>query len=176
MVDGMSEFIAKLREEILTSQERRAALTKHKLSFVIATFGLGAITADKFETIGLLFLAPIIAFAFDLYIAGEDFGIKRAGGFLGRPDSSADVEEREWEKRVRKYGDPFSKFANPFVSIIVLISAAVLLWNQYHATNLYSLWLFVNVILIIAVWVYSHFANKAVRLFKEKIENTAYEE
>ena len=171
----MADFSAKLREEILKSQERRAALTKHKLSFVIATFGIGAVTADKFQTIGLLFLAPIIAFAFDLYIAGEDFGIKRAGGFLGRPDSSADDEEREWEKRVEKYWDPFSKFANPFVSMIILISAAVLLWEQYHTSNLYSFWLLVNVVLISAVWTYSHIANKKVRFFKEKIEKTKHD-
>lgn len=172
----MSVFGEKLREEILKSQERRASLIIHKLSFVIATFGLGAVTAEKFQTIGLLFLAPIIAFAYDLYIAGEDFGIKRAGGFLGRPDSDADDEEREWEKRVEKYWDPFSKFANPFVSMIVLMSAAVLLWSQYHTNNLYSLWLFVNVILISVVWRYSHIANKKVRFYKEKIVETTHDE
>jgi len=63
--NNMSVFGEKLREEILKSQERRASLTIHKRSFVIATFGLGAVTADKFQTIGLLFrsrpLIPILS-------------------------------------------------------------------------------------------------------------------
>lgn len=164
----MKDFVEKLRDEILASQDRRSALTRQKLAYVTATFGLGAITAEKFvSTIGLLFLAPVIAFSFDLYIAGEDFGIKRAGGFLGREGSSTSDEEKEWEKRVKKYYDPFSKVANPFVSLIVLIAAAVLLWGKYHKDFLYFPWLLINAILICLLWASSHTINKKVREFEK---------
>jgi hypothetical protein len=168
----MKSFADKLREEILKSQDRRSALSRQKLAYVTATFGLGAISAEKFSTSGLLFLAPVIALSFDLYIAGEDFGIKRAGGFLGREGSSASGEEKEWEKRVKKHYDPFSKFANPFVSVIVLISAAVLLWGKYQGHFLYLPWLLINAILICLLWASSHTINKKVRDFEKPFEET----
>lgn len=162
----MGDFASKLREEINKSQDRRSALVHKKLSYVAATFGVGALSnIYGCTTSAVLFLAPIMAFAFDLYIAGEDFGIKRAGGFLGRVDSSASEEEKIWEARVKEHGDPFSKMANPFVSYLSLCAAAVVLWPAYINHWLYLPWLAVNVFLIFALWASSHFINKALKEF-----------
>lgn len=167
----MSDFSTKLREEILKSQDRRSALTLRKLSYVAATFGIGAITKISGSNSAILFLAPVMAFAFDLYIAGEDFGIKRAGGFLGRSDSEATAEEIAWETRVKLHSDPFSKFANPFLSVVSLIAAAVVLWPEYGSHALYIPWMAANLLFIAVLWLSSHFKNRAIKEFEKPLND-----
>lgn len=168
----MSEFTARLREEINKSQDRRSALTLRKISYVAATFGIGALTKISGPNSAILFLAPVIAFAFDLYIAGEDFGIKRAGGFLRRVDSGATEEEIAWEERVKTFGDPFPKIANPFLSVVTLIAASVVLWPEYRHHPLYFPWIVMNLLMVSVVWLSSHFKNKAVKEFEKSIKET----
>lgn len=163
-----NDFPKNLRNEIIQTQERRSSLVRQKLTFVTSLLGIGSISfGGKTETSILLYLAPIIAFVFDLYILGEDFSIKRAGGFLGRKDSNTCEEEKEWEKRCRQNRDPFSQLANPLLSLLVLILSSVILFPLTGSTMTYWLWLIINIFMILDIQIYSNFLNKKVQQFEE---------
>lgn len=165
-------FLNNLRSEIINTQERRSRFIRQKLTFVTSLLGLGSLSfGGKAGTSTLLYLAPIIAFIFDLYILGEDFSIKRAGGFLGRKDSKACEEEKEWEKRARENRDPFSLLANPLLSILVLILSTIILFTAARETLIYWVWLIINIFMILGVQVYSRYLCKKINYLKNNLEN-----
>ncbi|ODS36313.1 hypothetical protein BEH94_02850 [Candidatus Altiarchaeales archaeon WOR_SM1_SCG] len=165
---NVEDFMGDLRTEIRETQERRAAYIRQKFTYVIGLLGIGNISIGNFQPLPLLYLAPLIAFAFDLYILGEDFGIKRAGGFLGRESSNASNEVKEWEKRCRENRDQFSKIACPFLSVLVLIVSIVVLWPQDKNNILYWFWIATNILILIGIWAYSYILNKKVQKFEAK--------
>ncbi|MFH0790226.1 MAG: hypothetical protein V2A64_01190 [Candidatus Omnitrophota bacterium] len=165
-MQNSEDFLNNLRSEIIHTQERRSSLVRQKLTFVTSLLGLGSISfGEKAGTSILLYIAPIIAFIFDLYILGEDFSVKRAGGFLGRKDSKASEEEKEWEKRARENRDPFSQLANPLLSILVLILSSIILFPAMKQTLIYRVWLITNIFMILGVQVYSRYLCKKVQRF-----------
>ena len=76
------DFINGLREEILSGQERRSKYVILKLSFIVGLFGIGSMTISSVSLNSLIYLVPLVVAIFDLYILGEDFGVKRAGRFI----------------------------------------------------------------------------------------------
>jgi hypothetical protein len=165
MIDD-EDFIKDLRAEIRETQERRAAYVRQKFTYVVGLLGIGSISIGNLQFLSLLYLAPFIAFTFDLYILGDDFAIKRAGGFLGRDGSKAPQEEKEWEKRCRDNRDPFSKIAGPFLSVLVLIASIVVLYPQGDNNSLYWFWISVNILILIGICTYSHILNKKVQKYE----------
>ena len=120
-----------LRTEILATQERRAEYVRRKFVFVIGLLGIGSVSiGSDVKTLNLLYLAPIVSFAFDLYIVGEDFNIKRAGGFLKSDKSQASDSEKEWEQFARENRDPFSRIAGPLLSVIIFFASITQLWQR----------------------------------------------
>lgn len=171
----MASFNEDLRAEILSGQKERATLIRQKLSFVIVSFGIGSLSAEEVATNNLLYLSPIIAFAFDLYIAGEDYRVKRAGAFLAR-SSNASEDERRWQGLVARRRDPFSRIANPFVSLVVLAGAAYLLWRGSGAGALYGIWLSLNVALVVGVWLSSYVRNCRAREVEGELDGSGSRE
>jgi hypothetical protein len=98
---NIDRFLRGMLEEKLKSQEQRGKLVSQKLKWVSGLFFLGSI---KIETIGngpinlvlVLYLVPVIAIIFDLYISGEDFGVKRMGTFI-RLELPEELEGK-WER------------------------------------------------------------------------------
>lgn len=166
----MSAFEEKLREEIIETQKGRSKLVAQKFTFVISSLGIGSISSVAFSASALAFFAPIIASVFDLYIAGADYGIKRAGGFLGREGATTTDEEKVWESRVKRYPDPFSKVAGPMLSTLVLIAAILILYNNYHFEPYFIPWACLSVLLNVAVWIASHRLNSNIRNFEKEID------
>lgn len=122
-----SEFHRSLRAEIIQSQNRRSEFVKYKFTFVIGALGLGSLAMPgHISTSPLLFCVPVIALAYDLYILGEDFGIKRAGAFLARSRSKASDEEKAWEKLVAENRDHFSVVAGPILSLLATTGAGLM--------------------------------------------------
>lgn len=167
----MPDFRDSLRTEIIASQEERAAFVRQKFTYVIATFGAGSISSPSIPTSNLIFLAPIVAFTFDLYISGVDFGIKRAGAFLGAPGIETPPEEAHWQAWVTRRRDPFSKLAGPFLSGVVLLGSLYMIASgsakaaQIPGVPSWLLlvaWSLVNCVLIAGVWFYSHRMNHLV--------------
>lgn len=156
----MANFHEQLRQELIEAQKERGALVRQKLTFVITALGIGAVSTDAFPARNLLFLAPLISFVFDLYIAGVDYQVKRAGAFLGAPDAGTSEVERLWEGFVAENRDPFSRTANPLLSVLVLLASAVGLWASYGVSPFYLGWLLLNILLTAGVWYFSYKFNR----------------
>ncbi len=162
----MTPFHERLRQEILESQKERGELARQKLTFVMTALGVGALSTDSFSGSNLLYLAPFIAFVFDLYIAGQDFNVKRIGGFLGSGLSGTSNPEQLWEDFVRRNRDPFARIANPLLSLLVLLASAVGIWASQGVSPLYLGWLVVNALLTAGLWYSSHLRNQRVAALK----------
>jgi hypothetical protein len=125
--ESADPLLAALQEEKMKSQEHRAALVTRKLTWVTGLFALGTLRvrgAWPVESQVLLFLVPVVSLVFDLYILGEDYGIKRIGAFV-RTEMAASATAA-WERWVSDRRDRFSWSALPVSSGIILAGAAAL--------------------------------------------------
>jgi hypothetical protein len=135
------QFIHQLRDEIQAGQVRRSSYIKAKLAFVVSLLGLGAISLKGMsQTSHLLYLVLIVTFVFDLYILGEDFGIKRAGAFI-QTSPATPLEERAWEISLALKRDWFSYFANILSSFIAMLAASVGIYITKTVAIPFVLWL-----------------------------------
>jgi hypothetical protein len=162
------DFLKELRGEIESTQVRRASYIKAKLAFVVSMIGVGSISIVKAETTALLYLAPFVAYIFDFYVFGEDFGIRRAGAFF-RKSTSAPKEEILWERTVKNNRDPFSKIAGIGSSILVLLISATLIYKDEPST-VYCWWLLVNIAVLCIIWLYSWYVDIKVDKFTNELE------
>jgi hypothetical protein len=167
MSDESLAFREALRSELVASQQTRAAIVREKLLFVISALGLGVISSEWRSEPAILFLVPVVATLFDLYVSGEDFGIKRIGAFLGRRVRAQD-EEANWQQFVRENRDYFSQIANPASSMFGLLGAAGVLWPKRESYPGFWIWLVGFSLAILAVWTTSHFRNRHVRRVADK--------
>jgi|GEM_PF-705813 len=139
------DFVQHLREEKLATQKARADYTLHKLAYATALLGAGSIQVElqRFDLSWLLYLVPLVALTFDLYILGEDLSIKRIGAFLR--SSSVTPAEQQWEQWSARNRDVFAPFAMPLLSTLLLAAAALINWHksagQVGSTPLFWVWL-----------------------------------
>ena len=149
------DFINGLREEILSGQERRSKYVILKLSFIVGLFGIGSMTISSVSLNSLIYLVPLVVAIFDLYILGEDFGVKRAGRFIkGSP--ATPIEEKRWEQTVHDNRDPVTYIASVISSLIVIAVAIVALWKSEHTLILYRIWCVGCTLLIIFTAIYGY--------------------
>ena len=161
------DFLKELRSEIEATQVRRASYVRAKLVFVVSMIGAGSISIVKAETTILLYLVPFVAYIFDLYVFSEDYGIRRAGAFI-QESKETPREEILWERTVKENRDPFSKIAGIGSSMLVLIIAACLLYEE-GITQSYCWWLFANVLILFGVWVYGGYIDKKLDNFRKEL-------
>jgi isopentenyldiphosphate isomerase len=128
--DKSQEFINHLREEKIRTQEERTKYTLQKLAFVTGLMSIGSLNlaVGNIDFSLLLYLAPWVAIAFDFYILGEDYSIKRIGAFL-KAKSPAQIE-RQWEQWVANNRDPFAPWAMPVLTSLIFIGAALIAYQQ----------------------------------------------
>jgi hypothetical protein len=128
-----TEFIRHLHAEKLTAEEARTNFTLRKLTYVTALLGLGSLEIDVGQVTAtgalnlgaLLYLAPLVALASDLYILAEDYSVKRIGAFLGK--NSPDPLEHSWEEWVAINRDQFAPFAMSGLTTLVVLAALIIL-------------------------------------------------
>lgn len=101
---------------------------------------------------------PIVAFAYDLYTLGEDYGIKRAAIFI-RCSGATPPQEKLWEKLVPSKRDPLASLAGPLTSVIALGVAAAGLFPPESNSVVYSGWLALSASLIVGL---RYFKNRLV--------------
>jgi isopentenyldiphosphate isomerase len=130
-----TEFIKHIRSEKLKAEETRTTYTLKKLAYATALLGIGSlnINVGQIDLSMILYLVPWVALAFDLYILGEDYSVKRFGAFLGA--NSPDALERLWEKWVSENRDPFAPLAMPILTTLLLLAAATVIWVGGFATG-----------------------------------------
>ena len=151
-------FLTKLRDEIMESQKRRHDFIIRKLTYTTSLLGLSLfkipIGQTTFDLTFLLFIVPIIAVAFDLYIVAEDYGVKRIGEFFSREESETCDVERYWENTfVKKYNNRFAPIAFFVVTILLLFTSSLLLFqtniNIFYILILIFIVLFAEVFLLV---------------------------
>ena len=125
-----TEFLEHLRSEKLKAAEARTNYALRKLAYVTALLGIGSVDIEKFNLSALLYLVPFVALAFDLYILGEDYSVKRIGAFLGAKNSGA--LEQQWEQWVSNNRDPFAPVAMPILTTLAFLGAAIVIWIGSH--------------------------------------------
>ena len=164
-----TEFIKHLRAEKFNAQESRSKYTLQKLSYATVLLGVGSLNVDILQigalgpiNLGfLLYLVPWVALAFDLYIMGEDYSVKRFGAFLGA--NSPDGLERHWERWVSRNRDPFAPTAMPILNMLLLLGAAIMIWLGSAAVGIvFWIWLVVTTSLNWALFVYYRWLRKHV--------------
>jgi hypothetical protein len=131
-----ADFLKELRAEIAAIQSERDQLIRHKIAFVIGLFGIGSVKfSPHVNTVALLYMVPLVAIAFDMYIVGKEFRVRRAGAFFLKHFAKAPDNERDWEAFVRKpkNRDPFAPYAGALLSSIVLLASALTLATRWRS-------------------------------------------
>ena len=158
---SVERLIKSLTDEKLQAQQRRSTFNIRKLIFVGGLFSLGTVKfQDQLELSFVLYIVPFMSICFDLYILGEDYGIKRIGGFLR--NQFKNEPESTWENWVGLRRDPFATFAIPFLTLIVLISSSAVIWETAPHKVLFVIWLLVNILATIFIFVYSQHLRKSL--------------
>ena len=120
-----TDFLDQLRVEITEEKKKRTDFVKAKITFIVSLLGIGSISFNEsLQTKFLFYILPLIGFFFDLYIWGENFGIKRAGRFIKKsPEVSS--EEKIWETSIQLHRDRYSYIAGVVSSILILFAATM---------------------------------------------------
>jgi cell division protein FtsW (lipid II flippase) len=157
-----SPFVGHLRAEKLQAQATRGRYTGQKLAYATALLGLGALgietTALDFSLV--LYLVPVVAITFDLYILAEDYSVKRIGAYLRT--HSHDPLERAWEAWVSRNRDTFALWAMPLLSTLLLVGAALVVLLAAPPVDAWQwvagLW---GAICLAAIWLlFRHYRRK----------------
>ncbi|OGH05794.1 MAG: hypothetical protein A2W22_01750 [Candidatus Levybacteria bacterium RBG_16_35_11] len=150
------EFLQALHNEKIKTQSERADYTKSKLAFVIGLFGLGSLKIGAVESHWILYLIPLVAIGYDLYIRAADVSIKKIGAFL-RTNPGTTKNEKEWENFSAKYRDTIAPIANTLFTFVVTIAAAMYIYALEQIKNLFfwsvfTSWLLVFLLIIVWMW------------------------
>lgn len=168
-------FLGEIYKEKITAQKRRGDLVTKKLGWVtgllaagivnikIAGNGIEISTANSF----LVYVAPVISLVFDLYILGENYGIKRMGCYIRM--TMIDTPDGNWETFVSPRRDIFSGFALFFSSMIILISSAIVLWHLPNNSEMFYIWIVILSVLLI-------FAHISAFVQLSALDNMTYQE
>ena len=167
-----TEFLKHLREEKLSAQEVRTKYVVNKLTYATALLGIGSlgIKVADLDLRGILYLVPLVALVFDFYIMGEDYSVKRLGGFLGA--NSSDPKEHRWERWVSKNRDPLAPVAMPVLTTLLLVGSAVIivLGENKCARRIalpnnpwFWIWIIVVELLTWGIFIFYHSKREGVR-------------
>jgi hypothetical protein len=163
------DFIKRMHEEKLESQKRRAEFNIKKFLFVGALFSVGAVKLPKeIDLTLILYIVPAISICFDLFILGEDYGIKRAGGFIR--SNCKDSMDATWEDWVGSKRDPFATFAVPILTILVLVACVAIMWPTQKTLPWFWVWALLNTAATVFLFIYSQYLRK--RLLVEGGKNS----
>jgi hypothetical protein len=150
-MDKESRFLSALTHEKLQAQERRGKLVFSKLGWATGLFAIGVVKLPlKTESQVILYFVPVIALVYDLYILGENYGIKRMGAFIRMYISNS--PEVKWEAWVCGRRDRFSWYALPLSSYIILAICGVQLFNAPDPYGLWNIWLSTLFVLMAIVY------------------------
>ena len=136
------EFIKALHDEKTKTQGTRATYISGKFTFITGLFGLGALKIGVVDFHWLLYLIPLVALGYDLYIRAEDLSIKKMGAFL-RSDPKAKIAESEkaWEHFSAQYRDKLAHLATTLFTLVITTSAAVYIYAQQSSNLSTEFWI-----------------------------------
>ena len=155
-ITDRSDITAKLRNEINIGKQHRHEYVMRKFSTTSVLLGAGSIktqfggNAGSVDFTLLLFLVPLVALAFDMYIFAEDYRIRRAGGFIRNQRGIAVEGEGDWEDFCKANRNELASIPSGFVTLILLIIASFLLFGAGYAQILWY-WIAFNLTIFILI-------------------------
>lgn len=143
----MEKLIEQLQKEKEICQSSRQNFILKKLTFIATLFGVSSINFAQLSFYEILYIIPVIALGYDIYILTEDFKIKRIGEFLRTQES----EMQAWENWVAAHPNRYASPAAPFFTFITIAGSGMLLlknktWETSSERPLFVVWFSVLVI------------------------------
>jgi hypothetical protein len=136
-----------LRDDMFQTRQRRFQYQLAKIAALGSLIGVATMLFEKRETHLFYYVIPFVAVAFDYYILGESFTLRRLAAFVRREESGSPNIERRWERFVKRNPDPLSSFANLIVTgassigcFLILTGAADSL-EAWFRNGINSVWL-----------------------------------
>jgi hypothetical protein len=119
------KFSEYLHQEILHHKEKRSSFVLQKLAFIVALFGVVSMnnpfsSPDQIDWQWIIYMIPFVALAYDIYIFSEDFKVKRLGKFIRHSIYSSECE-KEWEKYVYNWREPYAIIGSLVLTSITII-------------------------------------------------------
>ena len=149
------DFLQTIHNEKIKTQTERATYTTSKLAFIIGLFGLGSLKIGTVDSYWLLYLIPLVAIGYDLYICAADLSIKKIGAFL-RSNELTSKCEKDWEKFSAEKRGKIAPFANTHFTFIVTVAAAIYIYMEQIKTGVFYigflLWFTTFLIIILLMW------------------------
>ena len=138
------EFLQSLHHEKIATQDERAKYALGKLGFLTVYFAVSSVSLGGVDLFWLLFLVPLVAIGYDLYIRAADFSVKRIGAFL-RTDPKAGVSDSEkaWEEFAAQTRDTYAPLAAPLFTAAATIAAAIYIGGKALSQTSSPGWLWV---------------------------------
>lgn len=121
-----SKLFEKIRDDMMHTRQRRFQYQLGKISAIGAFVGVGSATGGK--SLLLFYLVPFVAVAFDFFILGESFTLRRMAAFIKNEKAGTGQAELKWEEFVRENPDYLSSMANfvlTFASSVAALSILV---------------------------------------------------
>lgn len=140
-----SKLFEKIRDDMMHTRQRRFQYQLGKIAAIGAFVGVGSAAGGKSYL--LFYLVPFVAVAFDFFILGESFTLRRMAAFIRNEKAGTGQTEHKWEEFVRENPDYLSSMANflltfasslAALSILVFSESIPLDWFK-HGPN--SVWL-----------------------------------
>jgi len=140
------EFLQSLHQEKIATQDERAKYALGKLGFLTAYFAVSSVSLGGVDLFWLLFLVPLVAIGYDLYIRAADLSIKRMGAFLrSHPMAGASESEKAWEIFAAQTRDAYAPLAAPLFTAAATIAAAIYIGGKAlsQTSSPHWLWVFI---------------------------------
>lgn len=147
-------FLGLLRQEVLLHKGKRATFILGKLATVVPLLALGAVQINGLENRWLLYVLPFVALSFDVYVAAEDFRVKRVGAFL-RAYADVPRGERDWERFVSRHRAQGMLGTTFGITALTTLGASALLWAVAGVTwYVWAIWLVAIAALLVGLIAY----------------------
>ncbi|MCP4136445.1 MAG: hypothetical protein GY754_36080 [bacterium] len=119
------EFLQSLHREKISRQESRGTYSNRKIAFITGLLGISTLKIGQEHFFWLLFLVPLVAVGYDIYINSADIHIKKIGAFLrNNPEAGVAENEKAWERFSSESRSKFARIAVSFFTVIATIVAA----------------------------------------------------
>jgi hypothetical protein len=127
---SLNEFLQTLHNEKSETMIERSRYVREKIVFILGIMGFGSLNFGiaGIHSLSILYMVPLVAFGYDLYINAADEGIKRIGAFFGAQKSCSTTSEKNYEKYVRIRRGKNAPIANVLFSLIGTIGAGFMLF------------------------------------------------
>jgi drug/metabolite transporter (DMT)-like permease len=120
-------FFAKLREDMFHTRGRRFQYQLAKVTSIGSLMGASALVGQNHIVALFYYIIPFVAIAFDLFILGESFTLRRLAAFIRHQKARAYDSEVEWERFVKRNADILASLANLIITVSCAVGCSLIL-------------------------------------------------